>query len=117
MIYWMRTAEVYPASGWHRKAFMGFDPEVRFPRFHMVEGDETIGNVHRIEGGPQSGQWQWSMTVSLPGPRYSGPTSGTEASRGAAGRRGGEGYRHFLSMRPGQYPRRCGRHGRPGVPA
>ncbi|WP_246777337.1 hypothetical protein [Microvirga sp. VF16] len=70
-IYWMKAADVYPDSGWHENAFMAFDPEVRFPRFHMVEGDETIGNVHLIEGGQQSGQWQWSMTVSLPGPRSS----------------------------------------------
>jgi hypothetical protein len=104
-IYWMRTAEVYPASGWHRKAFMGFDPEVRFPRFHMIAGDETIGNVHLIEGGPQSGQWKWSMVVSLPGPRYGRPTNGVEESRGAAGRRVVGVYRHYLSTRPEQYPR------------
>ena len=41
MIYWMRTADVYPDNGWHRNAFMAFDPEVRFPRFHMEAGDET----------------------------------------------------------------------------
>jgi hypothetical protein len=115
MIYWMRTAEVYPASGWHRKAFMGFDPEVRFPRFHMVEGDETIGNVHLIEGGPQSGQWQWSMTVALPGPRYGRPTNGVEESRGAASRRVVGVYRHYLSTRPEQYPRsRASRKSRGG---
>ena len=50
-IYWMRTADVYPDGGYGPDAFMAFDPEVRFPRFHMVEGDETIGNVHLIEGG------------------------------------------------------------------
>jgi hypothetical protein len=105
MIYWMRTAEVYPASGWHRNAFMAFDPEVRFPRFHMVEGDETIGNVRLTEGGPESGLWKWSMTVSLSGPRYGGPTNGTELTRGAAARRLLEVYRHYLSTRPEQYPR------------
>jgi hypothetical protein len=106
-IYWMRTAEVYPTSGWHRKAFMAFDPAVRFPRFHMVEGDETIGNVHLIEGGLQSGRWQWSMTVALSGPRYGGSTSGTEPTRGAAARRVIEVYRHYLATRPEQYPRRA----------
>jgi hypothetical protein len=106
-IYWMRTAEVYPASGWRRNALMAFDPEVRFPRFHMTEGDETIGNVHLIKGGLQSGLWQWSMTVALPGPRYGSPTSGVEESRGAAGRRVIEVYRHYLSTRSEQYPRRA----------
>jgi hypothetical protein len=104
-IYWLKTADVYPDGGWHENAFMAFDPDVRFPRFHMAEGDETIGNVHLIKGGLQSGQWQWSMTVALPGPRYSSPTSGVGASRGAAGRRVIEVYRHYLSTRPEQYPR------------
>ncbi len=104
-IYWMRTNEVYPDGGYGPDAFMAFDPDVRFPAFHPTVGDETIGNVHQIEGGPQSGLWQWSMTVSLPGPGYGGPTSGTESSRGAAGRRVIEVYRHYLSTRPEQYPR------------
>ena len=51
-IYWMKTADVYPDAGWDDQAFMAFDPDVRFPRFHMVEGDETIGNVRLVEGGP-----------------------------------------------------------------
>jgi hypothetical protein len=102
----MKTADVYPDSGWGEdNAFMAFDPEVRFPRFHIVEGDETIGNVHLIEGGLQSGQWQWSMTVPLMGPRYGRPTNGVEASRGAAGWRVVEVYRHYLSTRPERYPR------------
>jgi len=25
-IYWIRTIEVYPDSGWHENAFMAFDP-------------------------------------------------------------------------------------------
>ena len=87
------------------EAFVAFDPEVRFPSFHMEMGDETIGNVHRIKGGPQDGLWQWSMTVSLPGPLYGRPTNGTEPSRGAAGRRVVEVYRHYLATRPEQYPR------------
>jgi hypothetical protein len=86
-------------------AFLAFDPNVRFPRFHPTQGDETIGNVYLIEGEPQSGQWQWSMTVSLPGPRYGEPTSGIETSRGAAGRRVVEVYRHYLSVRPEEYLR------------
>ena len=80
-IYWMRTADVYPGGGYGPNFFMAFDPDVRFPRFHMVEGDETIGNVHLVEGGLQSGKWEWSMTVGLSGPRYGRPTNGTEASR------------------------------------
>lgn len=83
-IYWMRTDEVYPDSGWHERAFMAFDPDVGFPRFHPTTGGETIGNVHQIDGGPQAGLWQWSITVSLPSPRYSGPTSGTELGSGPA---------------------------------
>jgi hypothetical protein len=31
---------------------MAFDPEVRFPRFYMETGDETIGSVRLIESGP-----------------------------------------------------------------
>ena len=106
-IYWMRTAAVHPDAGYGPDVFMAFDPAVRFPRFHMETSDETIGNVRLIEGGPESGHWQWSMTVALPGPRYAVPTNGTEASRGAAGRRVVEVYRHYLSTRPKQYPRRA----------
>ena len=94
-------------AGYGPDVFMAFDPAVRFPRFHMETSDETIGNVRLIEGGPEFGPWQWSMTVALPGPRYSHPTNGTEASRGAAGRRVVEVYRHYLSTRPKQYPRRA----------
>lgn len=104
-IYWMRTADVYPNGGYNDSYFMAFDSEVRFPRFHMMEGDETVGNVHLIMGGLQAGQWQWSMTVSLPSPRYGSPTNGVEESRGAAGKRVIEVYRHYLSTRPEQYPR------------
>jgi hypothetical protein len=114
-IYWMKTADVYPDGGYEDTFFMAFDPEVRFPRFHMTEGDGTIGNVHLIKGGLQSGQWQWSMTVALPGPRYSHPIGGTEATRGAAARRVIEVYRHYLSTRPEQYPRfRASRQSRGG---
>ena len=58
-----------------------------------------------IKGGLQSGLWQWSMTVALPGPRYGSPTNGVEEGRGVAGRRVIEVYRHYLSTRPEQYPR------------
>jgi len=44
------------------------------------------------------------MTVSVPGPGY-GSTNGIEATRGDAGRRVVEVYRHYLSARPEQYPR------------
>jgi hypothetical protein len=101
----MKTADVYPDARYDETYFMAFDPEVRFPRFHMTEGDETIGNVHQIKGGPQDGRWQWSVTVSLPGPRYGGPTNGVEESRSAAGRRVIEVYQHYLSTRLEQYPR------------
>lgn len=104
-IYWKRTTDVYPDGGYGDSYFMAFDPEVRFPRFHMTEGDETIGNVHLVEGGLQSGEWHWSMTVALPGPRYGSPTNGVEVSRGAAGRRVLEVYWHYLLTRPQQYPR------------
>jgi hypothetical protein len=104
-IYWMKTADAYPDSRWSENSFTAFDPDVQFPRFHMVEGDETIGNVHLLKGGLQSGLWQWSMTVSLPGPGYGSPTNGVEESKGAAGRRVIEVYRYYLSTRPEQYPR------------
>ena len=114
-IYWMKTAEVYLDGGYDDTFFMAFDPEVRFPRFHMTKGDETIGTVHLVKGGLQSGQWQWPMTVALPGPRYSSPTNGVEASRGAAARRVIEVYRHHLSTRPDQYLRsRASRQSRGG---
>ena len=96
---------VHPDAGYGPDVFMAFDPAVRFPRFHMETGDETIGNVRLIKGGPESGHWQWSMTVALPGPRYDGPTNGTETSRGAAGLRVVEVYRHYLATRPEQYLR------------
>jgi hypothetical protein len=104
-IYWMRTKDVYPDAGYDDTFFTAFDPEVRFPRFHMETGDETIGNVHRITGGPQDGKWQWSMTVTLAGPRYGSPISGTVDKRSDAARAVFECYRHYLSTRPRQYPR------------
>ncbi|MBQ0819314.1 hypothetical protein KBI52_03585 [Microvirga sp. HBU67558] len=57
-IYWMKTDDVYPDGGYKDMSFMAFDPEVRFPRFHITKSDETIGNVHLVKGGLQSGQWQ-----------------------------------------------------------
>jgi predicted DNA-binding WGR domain protein len=50
-IYWTKIADVYPDGGYDDSFFMAFDPEARFPRFHMETGDETIGNVHLIKGG------------------------------------------------------------------
>jgi hypothetical protein len=104
-IYWKKTAEVYPDGRWRENSFTALDPDVRFPLFHMVEGDEPIGGVDMIEGGPQSGLWEWSMTVSLPGPRYVSPTNGIEADKTEAGRKVIACYRHYLSTRPEQYPR------------
>ena len=104
-IYWMRTKDVYPDGGYDDTFFMAFDPEVRFPRFHMETGDETIGNVHQIAHGPERGKWQWSMTVALPGPVYGRETNGTTEKRSDAARDMIECYRHYLSTRPEQYPR------------
>jgi hypothetical protein len=81
-------------------------PKVRFPRFRMETGDETIASVRLIDSGPDCGLWQWSMTVSLPGPAYGSPISGRETSRGAVGWRTFETDRHDLSTRPEQSPRR-----------
>ena len=86
-ICWMKTADVYPDGRYGPDFFMAFDPAVRFPRFHMETGDETIGNVHLIQGGLQSGKWEWSVTVALPGPAYGAPTNGVEETRSAAARR------------------------------
>jgi hypothetical protein len=105
-IYWMKTKDVYPDGGYDDTFFMAFDPEVRFPRFHMETGDETIGTVHRITGGPENGLWQWSMTVSLPGPRYGRPTNGRSEKRSDAARAMIECYRHYLSTRPMDYQKR-----------
>jgi hypothetical protein len=107
-IYWKKTAEVYPDARYDSTDWMAFDPAVRFPRFHMVEGDETIGNVHQIKGGLQSGLWQWSMTVALSGPAYGPPTNGTEADKVEAGRKVIACYRHYLSTRPEHYQLREG---------
>src|SRR3954469_1965545 len=96
-IYWMKTTDVYPNARYDETAFMAFDPEVRFPAFHMAEGDETIGNVHQIKGGLQTGLWQWSMTVALSGPAYVRPTNGVEATRGAPARKVIAVYRHCLA--------------------
>ena len=97
--------DVYPDGGYDDTFFMAFDPEVRFPRTFPLTGDEPIGNVHLVKGGLESGLWKWSLTASLPGPAYGRPTNGVEQSRGAAGRKVIEVYRHYLSTRPEQYPR------------
>jgi hypothetical protein len=104
-IYWMKTADVHPAAGYGPNAFTAFDSDVRFPRFHMVEGDEPIGNIRLVGGGSGSGKWRWSMTVALPGQFYDRSVSGVEDSRGEAGRRVIEVYQHYLATRPQQYPR------------
>ncbi len=101
----MKTADLYPDARYRPDCFSAFDPEVRFPRFHREPGDEYIGNVRRIQGGPQDGLWQWSVTVSLPGPFYASPRSGTEQGRGAAARRTIDVYRRYLSTRPEKDPR------------
>ena len=105
-IYWMKTADVYPDARWHDQAFIAFDPDVRFPRFNPTEGDEIIGTVTLVQRGSDSGRWQWSMTVSLPGPAYHLPANGTETDRSTATARMIGTYRHYLSTRPKQYPRR-----------
>lgn len=104
-IYWKKTADVYPDASWSEHSFVALDPDVRFPRFHMVEGDEPIGGVDLIQGGLQSGLWQWSMTVSLSGPAYGLPTNGVEKDKIEAGRKVIACYRHYLSTRPETYPR------------
>ena len=55
-IYWKLKQGRYPDGGYDDTFFMAFDPEVLFPRFHMVTGDETIGNVHQIPHGPERGK-------------------------------------------------------------
>ena len=106
-IYWMRTAAVHPDAGYGPDVFMAFDPAVRFPRFHMETSDETIGNVRLIEGGPAI--WALAMVHDrrATGAALWRPHQRHEASRGAAGRRVVEVYRHYLSTRPEQYPRRA----------
>ena len=103
-IYWKRTSEVYPDGGYDDSYWMAFDPDVRFPRTFPITGDEPIGNVHRITGGPEDSLWQWSMTASLPGPMFHG-RSGVEADKVEAGRAVIDCYRRYLSTRPEKYPR------------
>jgi hypothetical protein len=78
---------------------------VREPHFHPIQGDETIGNVRLIPFGPERDLWQWSMTVSLPGPFFAGPKSGSEPSRGAAARQIIEAYRRYVATQPESYTR------------
>jgi hypothetical protein len=45
------------------------------------------------------------MTISLPGPFFAGPRSGTEPSRGAAARQMIEVYRRYVATQPESYTR------------
>jgi hypothetical protein len=103
----MKTADLYPDAGYDETFFTAFDPEVTYPHFHDQEGDEMIGNVHKVPHGPERGLWQWSMTVSLPGPLFHN-RSGTAAGRGEAARCVIEAYRRYLATRPNaeQYKKR-----------
>ncbi|ANY78439.1 hypothetical protein BB934_09525 [Microvirga ossetica] len=104
---WFALDLVERIGRWHDQAFIAFDPDMRFPRFNPTDGDEIIGTVALVERGPDAGLWRWSMTVSLPGSAYRLPTRGTEADRSTATTRMIETYRHYLSTRPQQYPRRA----------
>jgi len=50
-IYWMKTADVYPNARYDETAFMAFDPEVRFPAFHMVRGTRPSATSTRSKAG------------------------------------------------------------------
>jgi hypothetical protein len=63
-IYWMRTADVYPDGGYSPNFFMAFDPEVRFPRFDMETGDETI--QYRCRGLAMAAQPTGPKPVEAP---------------------------------------------------
>lgn len=111
-IYWMRARDAWQDLDWGENRFTAFDPDVRFPapfpgyaQYRAKEGAEYIGTIDLIESGPQEGQWSWSMTVSLPGPRFGGATNGVEGRRGDAARRVIEAYRAYMATRPKSYER------------
>jgi hypothetical protein len=86
-IYWKPTADAFPMEGgWLKQDFTAFD-EVAY-----------IGRVYQVPHGSEKGLWIWSMTVVLPGPRFTHVTSGRESTRGDAGRRVVECYERMLKF-------------------
>src|SRR3954467_13300897 len=67
------------------------------PGFATLDGERVVGRVYQYPHGPQQGLWFWTMTISLPGPRFLGPISGVEEKRGDAGRRVVEAYHALLA--------------------
>ena len=67
------------------------------PDFAALDGEKVVGRVYQYAHGPQKGLWFWTMTVSLPGPRFPGQTNGVEEKRGDAGWRVVEAYHALLA--------------------
>ena len=104
-IYWMRRNDAFPGSLPDDDAFCAFDNEVRFERIQSRPDAEYIGGVNLIRGGMKDGLWQWSMTVSLPGPAFGRPTNGTSAQRAEAAHAMLDCYTLYLKTRPVDYTR------------
>jgi hypothetical protein len=73
-ISWMRTSDLWREPKAWNDDFVAFD------------GDVVIGRVIQAASGSDRGSWTWSMTVDVPGPRFT-MRSGVEARRGDAARR------------------------------
>jgi hypothetical protein len=97
----MKTTEAWPDRRWHdsrlESEFTCFD-EDKPGRKSASHWDTQIGIVHQAGGGPGGGMWLWSVTATLPGPRFPGITSGREISRKEAGRCVVECYEHMLKF-------------------
>jgi hypothetical protein len=83
-LYWMKSSEAWPGGSWLKGDRSCFD-EDKPDRASDILWDTSIGHVSQIEAGLGGGMWQWSVTARLRGPRFPGPTSGTEISRRDAG--------------------------------
>ena len=94
-LYWMKTSEAWPKGTWPENHWTCFD-ETKPGRRSNGRRETDIGSVHQIRSGPDAGQWSWSMTATLSGPRYPGSTSGTMVSRQEAVRLVGECYERML---------------------
>lgn len=92
----MKTADAWPDSSWLETSFTCFDED----RPDHGEGlwDQYVGGVHQEPHGPQKGTWVWSVTATVPGPRFGSPTNGREPTRKEAGRRVAEVYERMLAF-------------------
>ena len=70
-----------PHITWIRAGFRYPDLLGQEHDFIAMDGELEVGSVKRIEAGPESGQWFWTMTRVHPGPALDVPRSGTAETR------------------------------------